>query len=118
MTSQARPDMAKLYTKIRGSRWFLFGLTGFIGTWMAGHFMFGWDGTWGVLNLVLSAEASVSLAFFAMISDQQERAASARMDQMIKLLELSDKIDAHSKKLDEHIERVALHALAMKLRKD
>ncbi|MHB8388030.1 MAG: hypothetical protein ACYDBH_00450 [Acidobacteriaceae bacterium] len=106
---------ARFYAKARGSMWFLFGLVAFITIWVAAHFLYGLDKDWGVINLILSAEASVSLAFFAMISEQQERAALRGMEHITQIIELRQELTAHSIKLDEHIEKVALHALGKKL---
>lgn len=65
------PNVATIYSKFRGSKGFLIGLATFIGLWMTFHFLFGFDTDFGDLNTILSTEASVSLAFFTMVSDKQ-----------------------------------------------
>lgn len=68
------PDFAKFYAAFRGSKGFLVGLVVFIGIWLSYHFTTGFDTEFGLLNTILSSEASVSLAFFTMLSDRQDRA--------------------------------------------
>lgn len=64
-------SLAGRYAKFRGSRGFLLGLVVFVGIWLTFHFIFGFDTDFGELNTILSTEASVSLAFFTMVSDVQ-----------------------------------------------
>lgn len=64
-------SLASTYAKFRGSRGFLFGLVVFVGSWLVFHFIFGFDSDFGELNTILSTEASISLAFFTMVSDAQ-----------------------------------------------
>lgn len=66
------PDFARLYATFRGSKAFLSGLVTFVAMWMGIHFLTGFDSDWGMLNLFLSLEASISLAFFTMLSDKQD----------------------------------------------
>lgn len=64
-------SIAGRYAKFRGSRGFLVGLVVFVSIWLTFHFFFGFDTGFGELNTILSTEASVSLAFFTMVSDVQ-----------------------------------------------
>lgn len=67
-------NYAQLYARFRGSKAFLVGLCGFVAIWLGFHFVFGIDKDMGELNFMLSLEASVSLAFFSMLSDAQDSA--------------------------------------------
>lgn len=62
---------AQFYAKARGSKWFVIGLVTFIATWLTCHNLWGIDKDFGMLNLFLSAEASIGMAFFTMLSDKQ-----------------------------------------------
>lgn len=75
-------DIAKTYAKFRGSTWFLCGLTAFILGSLLCHFFFGFDKDLGMTNLFLSAEASLSLAFFTVLSDKQDAKIEAMLNQM------------------------------------
>jgi hypothetical protein len=64
---------AQLYAKARGSKTFLFGLCAIVFTWLGASIVTGFDHDHGLLNLFLSFEASISLAFFAVVSEMQYR---------------------------------------------
>lgn len=64
-------DFAQLYARMRGSKGFLIGLCVFVFGWVIVSWLTGWDHDHGALNLVLSFEASISLAFFAVVSESQ-----------------------------------------------
>lgn len=68
------PDFAVIYATFRGSKSFLVGLLVFIALWLSFHMALGFDKDFGMLNTILSTEASVSLAFFTMVSDAQAKA--------------------------------------------
>lgn len=65
------PDIAQWYAAQRGSPVFVFGLIVFVAGWILLDHLTGFDQDFGVLNLCLSTEASVSLAFFTMMGDRQ-----------------------------------------------
>lgn len=71
---------AQLYAKARGSKSFLVGLCLVVFTWLGVSIVTGFDKDHGLLNLFLSFEASISLAFFAVVSEMQYRV-------LLKLLE-------------------------------
>jgi low affinity Fe/Cu permease len=79
-------NFAQLYAKARGSKTFLYGLTVFIVAWLAISHLTGFDADHGLINLMLSAEASVSLAFFAMQGDKQDMQHREQMDAIVDLL--------------------------------
>ena len=79
--------LAALYKRLRTSKAFLLGLAAFIGTWAALHFLIGFDPEWGALNLILSAEASLSMALFMMLSDRQDQFQREQREQMLHLME-------------------------------
>lgn len=75
------------YKRLRTSKTFFFAVSTFIGVWCALHFLFGFDPEWGALNLILSAEASLSMALFMMLSDRQDQFQREQRGQMLHLLE-------------------------------
>lgn len=79
-------NIAILYARARGSAGFLIGLMLFIAAWLVVSKLTAFDADHGLINLMLSAEASVSLAFFAMLSDKQDEQHRAQMDAMLALL--------------------------------
>jgi len=68
-----KKNLAEWYAKFRGSPTFLWGLLGFIVLWLTTHCLVAWwDKDLSLINILLSSEASVSLAFFAMMQEQTE----------------------------------------------
>jgi hypothetical protein len=65
---------AQLYAKARGSRTFLIALCVIVFAWLGISLATGFDRDHGLLNLFLSFEASISLAFFAAVGEAQYRA--------------------------------------------
>lgn len=96
-------DLANTYAKLRGSAGFLIGLVVFIAIWLTGSKILGVDKDHGMINLLLSAEASVSLAFFAML---QEKTDARVQDQMNVVHQLLSKIDERDGKMLEVIEDI------------
>jgi len=86
-------NFASVYSKFRGSTWFLLILLGVMAIWLTCHFLFGTDRDLGGLNLFLSFEASVSLAFFTMVSDQQTAEAKKQTDRIEQILQLMNDRD-------------------------
>jgi len=80
-------NFAQLYAKARGSKTFLYGLLSFIFAWLAVSRATGFDADHGLINLILSAEASVSLAFFAMMGDKQDAQHREQVAAMLALLQ-------------------------------
>jgi len=104
-------NFAKWYAKFRGSSTFLIGLLVFIFGWLALHYIFPWwDNDLAGINIILSSEASVSLAFFAMMQEQTDLQHSEVMNAIKQMLEQSQKVDAEiletvediEEKIDEH----------------
>ena len=79
-------NFAQMYAKARGSKTFLYGLLVFILIWLTISRLTGFDADHGLINLILSAEASVSLAFFAMMGDKQDAQHREQVDAMFALL--------------------------------
>lgn len=97
--------VALWYAKFRGSATFLWGLLGFIACWLTLiHGLLGFDKDFGVINLILSSEASVSLAFFAMMQEQTDLHHAELMTAIKDMLEQSKKIDAEILETVEDIE--------------
>jgi len=80
-------NFAQLYAKARGSKTFLYGLMAFILAWLVVSHATGFDADHGLINLILSAEASVSLAFFAMMGDKQDAQHREQVAAMLALLQ-------------------------------
>jgi len=72
-------DLAKAYAAFRGSSIFLVVLASVVAIWVACHFLFNLDPDLGGLNTILSAEASISLAFFTMLGERQSRSHNKQM---------------------------------------
>lgn len=72
-------NFARAYATFRGSKFFLFALVAFVGLWLTFHFIVGFDSDFGELNMMLSIEASVSLAFFTMLNDRQNEYQAKQM---------------------------------------
>lgn len=79
-------NAAELYAKARGSKSFLLGLVVFVVGWLTLTCITGFDADHGLINLILSAEASVSLAFFAMMGEEQDRRHQQQMEAMLDLI--------------------------------
>lgn len=80
-------NFARLYARARGSKTFLYGLMAFILVWLVVSRWTGFDADHGLINLILSAEASVSLAFFAMMGEKQDAQHQQQVDAMLALLQ-------------------------------
>lgn len=96
-------NFASIYSKFRGSTWFLLILIGVMALWLGCHFLFGTDRDLGGLNLFLSFEASVSLAFFTMVSDAQTAEARKQTDRIEQILQMMNERD---KKVLEVVEDI------------
>lgn len=72
-------NLAEWYAKLRGSPIFVLVLIAWVGTWVTLHSIFGFDPEFGMLNLMLSTEASVSLAFFTMMGERDAKNTQAAM---------------------------------------
>lgn len=51
------------------------------------HHLFGFDPDFGMLNLFLSTEASISLAFFTMLGEKQDNANKRSLEELKDTLE-------------------------------
>jgi hypothetical protein len=80
-------NVAQFYAKARGSKWFLIGLLGIIATWLTVSNLTGFDKDHGLINLFLSAEASLSLAFFTLLNDKQNE----KFEQILQAIQNQDK---------------------------
>src|SRR5260370_38158152 len=88
-------NIAKTYAAARGSQWFLVGLVLLVLVWLTFSFITGFDKDHGLINLCLSAEASISLAFFALLNDQQDAKFEAILEK------LDDKVDDILEEVEE-----------------
>lgn len=93
-------QFASVYAKARGSKWFLIGLVLFVISWLSMSYLSGFDKDHGLINLCLSAEASISLAFFALLNEQQD----AKFEQILE--KLDDKVDDILEEVDSDVNRV------------
>lgn len=97
-------QLALWYARFRGSATFLFGLVGFITLWLWASTIFHFDMDHGLINLILSSEASVSLAFFAMMQEQTDMHYMEMMSAIKAMLEQSKKVDEEILETVEDIE--------------
>lgn len=96
-------NFAKIYSRFRGSSWFLGILVATCTLWLSSHWLFGMDKDLGGLNIFLSFEASISLAFFTMVNDAQSEAAKKQTDTMEAILL---KLEANDQKVLEIVEDI------------
>lgn len=98
-------NLAHWYAKFRGSATFLWGLLLFIVGWLVFvHHILGLDKDFGIINLLLSSEASVSLAFFAMMQEQTDMQHAEVMQAIKAMLEANTKVDNEILETVEEIE--------------
>lgn len=91
-----KSSFAQFYTKFRASKVFLGGLCAVVATWLGLHFTFGLDHDLGGINLFLSAEASISLAFFTIMAEMQDKQnLELEYDQEEKLDEILEVLEEH-----------------------
>lgn len=95
--------LVNLYTKVRGDMGFLYGLCIFIISWLVLSMISGFDKDHGLINLILSAEASVSFVFFSIIQRKQDEMLKA---QMIAIEHILKKMDERDQKLMEVVEDI------------
>lgn len=94
-------NVASWWGKFRGSKWFLIILISFVVCWMTLRAIFShFDPDMGMINLILSVEASISFALFAMLGARFDEG----MEEMVKRME--KKIDAVFQHVDEIHEEV------------
>jgi hypothetical protein len=96
--------LALWYAKFRGSSIFLIGLLIFIALWLVASTWLSFDRDHGLINLMLSSEASVSLAFFAMMQEQTDSQHAEVMTGIKEMLEASKKVDAEILETVEEIQ--------------
>lgn len=80
-------SLTAAYARFRGSAWFLLALCFAITLALAAHRWFAFDPGYGIINLCLSIEASVSVALLIMANERQEAAEEKRLRYMLHLLE-------------------------------
>lgn len=85
--------LMRLYVAVRNPRYFLWLLCGFVVSSLYSHIRLGYDGDFGLTNLVLSIEASTAGAVLMVVAD-----ASAELcERMLKaILELVTEIRANT----------------------
>lgn len=98
-----RSNFARFYTRFRASKIFLTILCVIVATWLGAHWWFGLDPDFGGINLFLSGEASISLAFFTIVADMQDSANRAQMEFQQKQLEYLLEITAAVHELLESV---------------
>jgi len=85
-------SLAERYRRIRGGWQFLAGLATFIVVWAVLHAIEGLDRDWTILNLILSMEASVSVALLIASQADNDANTLAILRHIEKLIE--EKTDA------------------------
>ena len=106
-------DLAKTYSKLRSSTGFLVGLSSFIIFWLTISAFTGFDRDHGLINLSLSAEASISLAFFSMLQDRVDQKMQAQLDLLQQMIQKMNERDEQLLKIvadiHEEVETDGLH---------
>lgn len=87
--------LAEAYSRFRGSRTFLLALCGAIAASVTAHNLLGFDHDWGITNLSLSMEASISVALLIMGNEKQEAAQRKQLTYMLHLMESIRDLMAH-----------------------
>lgn len=101
MTDARKVNFADAYARIRGGAAFLVFLISFCVCWLAFHYTHGWDADFGTYNMILSTEASVSLAAFAAIGEKQYKATIELLTEIRELAKtIRDKEDKILKEVE------------------
>jgi len=82
--------IASLYSNFRTGRAFFIGLTAFVGFWIIWNelsFLPHFDGNFSLLNLILSAEASIATSMLLMTGESQDAVQRKQLLVMQHLLE-------------------------------
>lgn len=77
----ARLGFAAFYKRFRSGKAFFVALATFITSWVTLHVVGGFDPAWGLLNLILSIEASLAMSLFMMLSEKQD-ATQQKQDEL------------------------------------
>ncbi|MGH7056427.1 MAG: DUF1003 domain-containing protein [Acetobacteraceae bacterium] len=82
---------AAVYARFRGSAWFVLFLCAFLSGWFALNLVPGlphFDRPgYGVLNVILSSEASLSVALLIMATEKQDRVQRKQLEYMLHMME-------------------------------
>ena len=86
-----RLPLAAGYARFRGSAWFVLFLSAFLAGWFAINLLpwtphFDRPG-YGVLNVILSSEASLSVALLIMATDKQDAVQRRQLEYMLHIME-------------------------------
>jgi uncharacterized membrane protein len=76
----------RVYLTVRNPRNFLILLCAYIVGSLTAHFGFGYDGDFGLTNLVLSLEASTAGAVLMMVAEESARATAEMLNTALKIL--------------------------------
>lgn len=79
-------DLARSYARFRGTTRFLYLLVACLIGIVLAHDLFGFDPDWGITNLALSMEASVSVALLIMAEDKQDAARRKQLEYMLNIM--------------------------------
>lgn len=82
-----KSTIASWYAAFRGSPAFIILLLSLESCWMLAHALFGFDSDWGMLNLFLSTEASITTALLIIDLRKAEMMQSTHLKYMLHLLE-------------------------------
>lgn len=84
-TSSLGTTLAGAYRRARGSVGFVVGVVTFCVVWVALNCATGFDPNWGIYNVVLSTEASVSTALLLMYFEKQDAASRELLESLKRL---------------------------------
>lgn len=106
--AEERTPFAAYYKQFRAGKAFFVLLAAFITIWVIVHSLTGFDAAWGLLNLILSIEASLAMSLFMMLSEKQDRMQQQQDDLQKKqlvymqhLLEVTVELLEHQKTADQ-----------------
>lgn len=93
--------VADRYKHLRSSQAFLIGLAMFIATWLAAHWLAGFDPNLSEINLILSTEASLSMALLMMVQDKTDAVLRQLVEQTLASVE----------RVEDEVEQIAVQDL-------
>lgn len=81
-------NLASVYARYRGSPWFVLLLAVFLAFWFVAEWIDpSFDHGFGVLNVILSSEASLSVALLIMATEKQDAIQRKQLEYMLHMME-------------------------------
>lgn len=81
-------NLASVYARYRGSPWFVLLLAVFLAFWFVAEWIDpSFDHGFGILNVILSGEASLSVALLIMATEKQDEVQRRQLKYMLTIME-------------------------------